>query len=204
MKFIMPMISAAIIAASAPAPAEIAMPGAPDISRVLAGTYQADPHHTQVVWTLNHMGFAPLSGMFGAAAGTLDINPALPNSAKVSVSFNIADMSTTAAPFTKHLSSADFFDVTRYPTATFISTSVETVGDHATITGKLTIKGITQTVKLAASFYGAGTHPMNKKVVIGFVATAKLKRSDFGLGFGAPIVGDDVDLQIQAAFERAS
>jgi len=193
---------AAALAAAIPAVAQAPTPGAPDATRVLAGNYKIDTNHTQVVWTVNHMGISPLSGSFGASGGTLDLDPAKPSTAKVTVNFNVADMSTTVPAFTKHLSSADFFDVVKFSTATFSSTEVQASGESAKITGNLTIKGITQPVTLDARFFGAGTNPMSKKLNVGFSATTTIKRSDFGLGYALPAIPDQVDLRIAAAFER--
>ena len=194
---------AALLAAAIPALAQIALPGARDAARVSAGTYKVDPNHTQVLWTVDHMGISPLSGAFGASGGTLEIDPAKPSAAKVTVTFNIADLSTTAPAFTKHLLSADFFDATKFPTATFTSTAVQASGENAKITGDLTIKGITKPVTLDTKFFGAGANPMNKKLNVGFSATTTIKRSDFGLGYAVPVVGDQLDLRIAGAFERA-
>lgn len=191
---------AAALAATIPATAQ--MPGAPDPSRVTAGVYKVDADHTQVVWTVNHIGVSALSGAFGASGGTLQLDPRNLSAAKVQVTFNVAAMTTTAPAFTKHLSSADFFDVAKFPTATFTSTAVQASGNNAKITGNLTIKGITKPVTLAAKFYGAGPNPFSKKLNVGFSATTSIKRSDFGLGYALPAVGDQVDLQISGAFER--
>ena len=177
-----------------------AVPGAPVKARVAAGTYAVDPNHTQVTWQVNHMGFSMLEGQFGASGGSITIDPAKPNATKVEVNFAIDQLSVTSAPFTGHLKSKDFFDVATHPTAKFVSTKVVATGDKATITGDLTIKGITKPVVLQATFVGAGTNPMNKKVNFGFRATSSIKRSDFGLGTAVPVVSDRVDLTINAAF----
>ena len=171
---------------------------------MIAARYQVDTDHTLVAWTVNHMGLTPLSGAIAASGGTLDIDPSKPTATKVTVTFKIADMSTTVPAFTKHLLSADFFEAEKHPTATFTSTSVEANGQKAMIKGDLTIKGITKPVALDAEFFGAGTNPMSKKLEVGFTATAQIKRSEFGLGFGVPSVTPDyVDLRIAAAFRRA-
>ena len=177
-----------------------AVPGAPVKARVAAGTYAVDPNHTQVTWQVNHMGFSMLEGQFGASGGSITIDPAKPNATKVEVNFAIDQLSVTSAPFTGHLKSKDFFDVATHPTAKFVSTKVVATGDKATITGDLTIKGITKPVVLQATFVGAGTNPMNKKVNFGFRATSSIKRSYFGLGTAVPVVSDRVDLTINAAF----
>jgi polyisoprenoid-binding protein YceI len=193
---------AALIVAP-PAVAQSQLPGAPDSARVSAGRYQVDTDHTQVLWMVNHMGISQLTGAIAASGGTLELNPSKPAEAKVTVTFNIADMSTTVPDFTKHLLSADFFEVEKHPTATFTSTSVETKGQKAKITGNLMIKGVTKPVTLEAKFFGAGANP-GKKLEVGFSATTQIKRSDFGLGFGVlSVTPDEVDLRIAAAFTRA-
>ena len=115
------------------------------------------------------------------------------------VSFDVLSP-VTSAPFAGHLKSKDFFDAATYPTAKFVSTKVVATGDKATITGDLTLKGVTKPVVLQATFVGAGANPMNKKLNFGFRATGKINRSDFGLGMAVPVVSDKVDLTINAAF----
>ena len=196
----MRLILATILAVTAAPLVAQGLPGAPDKTRVAAGTYAVDPNHTQVTWQVNHMGFSMLEGQFGASGGSITIDPAKPNATKVEVNFAIDQLSVTSAPFTGHLKSKDFFDVATHPTAKFVSTKVVATGDKATITGDPTIKGITKPVVLQATFVGAGTNPMNKKVNFGFRATSSIKRSDFGLGAAVPVVSDRVDLTINAAF----
>lgn len=192
------LILIAAFAGSLPAIAQ--QPGTAAVSRVVAGDYTVDTGHTQAVWTVNHLGIAPLSGAFGASGGTLTINPAKPSAAKVTVTFIIANIATTTSAFTKHLLSPDIFDAEKFPTATFTSTSVQVSGSAAKITGNLTLHGVTKPVTLNAKFFGAGANPITKKLNIGFTAATNIKRSDFGLGFFTPGVSDQVDLQIHATF----
>ncbi|SFP49319.1 YceI family protein [Sphingomonas rubra] len=198
-----PILATALLVLAAPVLAQGALPGAPQASRIAAGTYPVDPAHTQVTWQVNHMGFSMLQGQFGASAGQITIDPAKPNATKVEVTFQTDQLTTTAPRFTDHLKSKDFFDVANHPTARFVSTAVRATGDKATITGNLTIKGITKPVTLQATFVGAGANPMNKKLNFGFRATGTINRSDFGLGMATPVVSDKVDLTINAAFAAA-
>jgi polyisoprenoid-binding protein YceI len=161
-----------------------------------------DANHTQVTWEVNHLGFSMLEGQFGASGGSITVDPAKPAATKLTVSFNINDMSVTSAPFATHLKSADFFDVAKHPTATFTSTAVAIQGNTAKVTGNLTIKGITKPVTLDATFVGAGPNPMSKKLNFGFRATTTIKRSDFGLGMAVPVVSDETKLTINAAFQQ--
>ena len=101
-----------------------------------------------------------------------------------------------------HLKRADFFEAEKYPTATFTSTRIVARGTGATITGNLTLKGVTKPVTLAATFVGAGPGPMGAhKTNVGFHATTSIMRSQWGIAFGILLVSDRVDLVINAAFE---
>ena len=194
------VLAALALSVAIPAVAQTGLPGTQNKALVTAGTYAVDPNHTQVTWTLNHMGFSMLSGQFGAQGGTLTIDPAKPNSAKLDVTFAIDQLSVTAAPFANHLKSKDLFDAATYPTARFVSTSVVASGNRAKITGNLTIKDQTKPVTIDATLVGAGTNPMSKKLNFGFRGTTTIKRSDFGLGYATPVVADSVKLDINAAF----
>lgn len=203
------MFSAALIATlalAAPAIAQMPMqpPGKADVARVAAGTYAADPHHTQVAWSINHLGFSVYDGIFGDVTGTLTLDPAKPNAATVAIEVPVSGLVTTVHALDEHLKKADYLDAAKFPTVTFKSTAVTVNGSDATIAGALTLHGVTRPVTLAAHFVGAGTNPLSKKATVGFSATTTIKRSDFGMTTLAPALGDTVDLRINAAFERAN
>lgn len=195
---------AALIASVAPATAQTAAPGAPEVSRVAAGTYAADPRHTQVSWTINHLGFSIYEGIFGGATGTLMLDPAKPKAMTVAIDVPLSGLVTTVPALDEHLKKPDFFDAARFPMVTFKSTAVTVSGSNATITGLLTLHGVTKPVTLAARFVGAGVNPLSKKATVGFAATTTIRRSEFGMTTLLPALGDTVDLRINAAFERAS
>jgi polyisoprenoid-binding protein YceI len=183
-------------------PAAAQVPGAPDPSRVTAGSYKMDPNHSQIAWTINHFGFSLFHGLFGEPTGTLTLDPTKPSAASLSVTIPIDKVLTTSAQLNGHLQTPDFFDVKQFPTATFVSTKIVAKGTHATITGNLTLHGVTKLVVLDANLTGAGANPMSKASTVGFEASASIKRSDFGIVKYLPALGDKVDLQITAAFER--
>ena len=184
-------------------------PGAPDKTRVTAGTYAADPLHTMVVWEVDHLGFSKYTGIFGDVTGTLVIDPANLAAAKVDVTIPVSKVTTASAGLTSHLLRAgkdggkpDFFGAAPAD-AKFVSTSVVpgSDGDEAKVTGNLTLNGVTKPVTLDVDFHGAGMG-MNKKETIGFQAETTIKRSDFGVSMGIPYVSDAVELEIHAAFEK--
>jgi polyisoprenoid-binding protein YceI len=187
-----------------------ATPGTRNPAAVSGGVYTVDPAHTLVVWTLDHLGFSPYSGIFGDVTGTLALDPKNPNAARVDVTIPVSKVVTASAGLTQHLlqpgkdgAKADFFG-SNPGDARFVSTKVVAKGQRARITGNLTLNNITRPVTLDAIFYGAGKAPaqMGGKENVGFTATGTIARSQFGLGFGVPMVGDQVKLDISAAFQK--
>jgi polyisoprenoid-binding protein YceI len=185
-------------------------PGAKDAARVTGGTYQADPFHTLVGWRINHLGFNDYFGIFGDVTGTLTLDPKNPAAAKLDVTIPVAGITVANADLKAHLLSPgkdgakpDFFGAAPAP-ARFVSTAVviDDDGDEAKVTGNLTLNGVTKPVTLDVDFTGAGPAPMTNTETIGFEAEATIRRSDFGLGFGVPLVSDAVELEITAAFEK--
>ena len=194
-----------LIAQSAPQ-----TPGAVDVTRVTAGTYNTDPGHTLIGWRVSHFGFNDYFGIFGDATGTLVLDPAKPNASTVDITIPVGKVTTASAGLTGHLlragkevGKADFFGPAPAD-AKFVSTSVVAKGTTAKITGNLTLNGITKPVVLDTTFSGAGNNPFNKKATVGFHATAVIKRSEFGISYAVPMISDDVTLDISVAFEKAS
>ncbi len=175
-------------------------PGTSDLRRIAAGTYAVDPGHSQVTFTVNHLGFSTYRGTFGSVTGSMTIDPKTPGKAKVVIEIPMSGLITTVPKLTEHLMGADFFDAAKHPTARFVATAVRPSGKRARIIGNLTIKGVTKPVVLDAVLVGAGT--MMGKRTVGFDATTTIKRSDFGVSYGIPLVPDAVPLAISVAFER--
>jgi polyisoprenoid-binding protein YceI len=185
------------------------LPGSMDASRVAAGTYQLDAAHTLVGWRVNHFGFNDYFGLFGNISGSLEIDPADVSTAQLDVTIPIAEVVTASAGLTQHLlrapegeAAADFFGANPQP-ARFVSTSVERTGETtANVTGDLTLNGVTRPVTIAAEFTGAGPNPMSQVQTVGFEGTATINRQDFNINFALPMVGNEVELDLTAAFEK--
>lgn len=198
------------LAATAPLLAQSApeVPGQLDATRVVAGSYSADPAHSLIAWEVNHFGFSDYIGLFGDVAGTLTIDPDNLSAASVDVTIPVAKVTTASAGLTDHLlrpgkdgAKPDFFGPE--PTdARFVSTGVDATGNTAKIEGNLTLNGITKPVTLDAEFTGAGDNIYSKKLTVGFSATTMIKRSDFGINTALPLVSDAVELEIHVAFEK--
>jgi polyisoprenoid-binding protein YceI len=186
--------------------------GKPDTSRITGGTYAVDHYHTMVRWEVDHLGITPYFGIFGDITGTLTLDPKNPAAAKVDITIPIRKVTTANAELTAHLLKApakpgakpDFFGADPAD-ARFVSTAVVPDSDdpgEAEITGNLTLNGVTKPVTLEATFHGAGKAPkeMGGQEMIGFEAETTIKRSDFGIDMGIPMVSDEVELDIVAAF----
>ncbi len=163
-----------------------------------AETYTLDPTHTYVLWHINHFGFSNPSGKW-MAEGTLVLDEAKPQNSKVTATIHMNELSTGLAKLDEHLKDKDFFDVAQFPTATFTSQKVVMTGkDSATVSGTLTLHGVTKPVTLHVKLNKAGMSPITNKKTVGFTATAELKRSDFDIKAYLPNLGDNVKINIES------
>lgn len=159
--------------------------------------YTIDPEHTYPNFTINHLGFSTMYGRFGTTKGKISWDKAA-KTASVDITIDAASIDTGFKKRDDHLRSPDFLSVAEFPEITFKSSKVAFDGDtKATIEGNLTIKGVTKPVTLQVTHMHCGVHPMNKKNVCGFDATGKIKRSDFGVNFALPAVGDEMNLFLE-------
>lgn len=172
-------------------------------STVEGGRYTLEPNHTQVGFSVLHMGFSFYTGRFSNASGDLTLDPKQQAASTVRVSVPIASVATTSAKLDDELKSADWLDAAKFPTMTFKSTTVSPDGQgRAKVMGDLTLHGVTKSVTLDARFIGSGVNPLDKKYTAGFEITGDIKRSDFGVTKYVPLIGDTVHLSINAAFEK--
>jgi polyisoprenoid-binding protein YceI len=162
-----------------------------------AAKYGIDPTHTQVEFTYSHFGFSNITGRFDQVTGEFDLNTENLAKSKISIEIPINSMSTGVAKLDTHLQTADFFDVAKYPTASFKSNMVHAVSDKELhVMGDLTIHGVTKPVTLNVTVNKIAEHPLRKLPTAGFDAVTTIKRSDFGIGAYAPAVSDEVTLNI--------
>ncbi len=169
---------------------------------VKAGSYAVEPTHTQVGFTLLHLGFSYYSGVFSNVSGTLRLDPSRPDASRLEVSIPIDSVATTSAKLDGELKGPEWFDAQHYPAATFTSTRVMPMGKNAArVDGTLTLHGVSEPETLSVHFVGAGVNPLDKKYTVGFEAVGTIRRSQFGVKTYVPLVGDDVRLSIAGAFE---
>lgn len=166
--------------------------------------YVLDPTHTNITWKTSHFGFSSPSGKFAEVEGKLTLDEADPSASKVSVTVKPGSVLTGIEKFDAHLRSADFFNAEKYPTASFNSTKVELEGkDAAKIYGDLTLLGVTKPIVLHAKLNKIGVNPYSQKHTAGFSLTGTITRSEFGMAYALPGVGDAVLLDIEVEAVRA-
>ena len=164
-----------------------------------AETYTIDPNHSYVLWHISHFEFSHPSGKWMVAEGTLNLDKEQPQNSKVNVTIHVADMITGIPALDKHLKGQLFFDVEKYPNATFVSDKITKTGkDTAKIHGILTIRGVSKPITLDVKLNKMGISPITNKETVGFTASTTLKRSDFGITTLLPGLGDDVKIDIEA------
>lgn len=167
-------------------------------AQAAAETYKLDPMHTQVVWNINHFGFSNPAGKFASIDGTLVLDEAKPENSKVNATITIANLFTGLDKLNEHMLSPMFLDNAKFPTATFVSDRVVlTSATTATVSGTLTLHGVSKEVTLDVKLNKIGDNPIIKKKTAGFSATTVLKRSDFGITAYLPGLGDDVKIAIE-------
>jgi polyisoprenoid-binding protein YceI len=163
-----------------------------------ADTYTLDASHTAIVWHVNHFGFSTPSGKFMNVEGSVTLDEQSPMNSSVKVTIPVADVNSGVPKLDEHLKTADFFDVAKFPTATFVSTRVIPTGkDSARVIGDLTLHGVTKQVSLDVTLNKIGENMMKLKTA-GFTATTTIKRSDFGITTYVPALGDEVKLEIES------
>lgn len=169
-----------------------------------AGTYQLEDTHAYVTFSYSHLGFSRPVLRFQEFDATAEVVPDDPVSSSLRVTIDPASIDSAVEKFDEHLKSADMFDVAQHPEITFVSTGIEmTSPTEGTMTGDLTMKGVTKPVTLDVTLNGAGAHPMTGAETFGISATGTLDRTEWDLGYAAPAVGEEVELRIEAEFVQA-
>lgn len=169
----------------------------------LAAEYEIDRAHSAVSFKIKHLTISSVKGTFDDFSGTFTFDPANPSTASVEAVIQATSISTGDAKRDDHLRAPDFFDVAKYPTITFKSTGLTmSSATEGTLKGDLTMHGVTRPVTLAVVFNGALKDPWGNDK-IGFSATGKLDRTEFGLSYGKVLeggglmIGNDVEFALE-------
>jgi polyisoprenoid-binding protein YceI len=168
-----------------------------------ADTWQIDPMHTSVEFTVRHMMISNVKGTFQKTTGTVTIDGNDPTTAKIDATIDASSINTRVERRDADLKSPDFLDVAKYPTITFKSTKVEAAGEGKwKVTGDLTLHGVTKPVVLDVEGTGTPIKDPFGNTRAGASATTKINRKDFGVAYnkaleaGGVVVGDEVSITI--------
>jgi polyisoprenoid-binding protein YceI len=166
-----------------------------------ASTWKIDPAHAAAEFSIRHMGLSNVHGQFGGVNGEIVLDPANLSKASVKATVDVTTVDTGVADRDKHLKSADFFDVAKYPTMTFVSKSIAKSADGYAVTGDLTMHGVTKEVVLHLD-PPAKEQSIGPQTRRGFDATTTIHRQDFGLNWngtmksGDAMLGNDVKVTL--------
>ncbi|MGH2459464.1 MAG: YceI family protein [Chloroflexota bacterium] len=174
-------------------------------------TYQIDPAHSVVEFSVKHMMFSTVKGTFTGVAGEIVFDPENPAASSVRATADVASVTTGDKNRDNHLRSPDFFDAASHPTLTLVSKSVEPTNHQGTyhVVADLTMHGVTKEIALEASHLGTGTDPWGGTRA-GFTATTTINRKDWGLNYNAPLeaggvlVSDQVKISLDVESVKQS
>lgn len=172
-------------------------------ANVAAQTWRIESAKSKIEFSLRHMMVSKAKGQFGAFSGTVTGNPNDPTNARIDINIDPSSINTGNAERDADLRSANFFEVAKYPTVTFRSKRIARAGAGLTVTGDLTMHGVTKEVKLDVESFTV-TAPNR----VHALAKTKINRKDFGITWnkaldgGGVTLGDDVNLTITAQFVR--
>ena len=169
-------------------------------------TWEQDPMHSILGFTVSHLGISDVPGNFGDYNVTITSSREDFSDAVVELTVQTASIDTRVEPRNNHLKSPDFFNVEKYPTMTFKSNNIRKAGKNQyKLAGNLTLNGITKPVTVTMLYRGTTANPnANGAPVAGFQITGKIKRSDFNLGSGfpAPMISDEVEIKADGEFGK--
>lgn len=174
------------------------------VSAIAQTTWVEDPMHSKLGFTVTHLGIADVPGYFDDYDVTITSSKPDFSDAVVELTVNTSSINTQVDQRDNHLRSADFFDVEKYPTMTFKSTTIKKLKDgNYELTGNLTLHNTTKQVKVNMLYRGTTANPnANGAPVAGIQITGTIKRSDFGIGqgFPAPMISDEVRIKADGEF----
>ena len=169
------------------------------------GVWKSDDPHSQLGFTVTHLGISDVSGTFNDFDATITSSKPDFSDAVFELTAQTGSIHTRVEARDKHLKSADFFDAEKFPTMNFKSTSLNKTGNGKyKLTGDLTLHGVTKQVSMDLLYRGTVENAMNKKPTAGFQLTGTINRSDFniGKGFPAPMISDEVRIKADGEFAQ--
>jgi polyisoprenoid-binding protein YceI len=168
--------------------------------------YELDPVHTRVVFAVSHAGFSQALGAVSGSRGTLAFDPADWSGATLEVNVPLQRLDLGDDSWNRAALARNLLDAQRWPEARFVSTRIEALApDRFVVHGELTLHGVTREVPLQVTFNSLRRHPLPPfRRTAGFSATATISRADFGIDAWPSVIGDQVELRIEAEAVRGA
>ena len=162
-------------------------------------TWVPDPAHSEVDFTILHMSLSNVHGRFGNIKGSIVVNDADATKSTVNMTIDVTTVDTGQSARDSDLKGANFFDVAQFPTATFVSTSVAKTSSGLTVSGNLTLHGVTKPVVLEVDGPTGPMPGLDRKTHAGYSATTTVDRTAFGIGtrYPAAMLGDQIQLNVE-------
>lgn len=174
-----------------------------EVSQLQPGQYQLDPNHAALIFKIQHLGLSTFVGRFNQLQASLDFDPDNISNTRLDAQVMIESIDVNNQELAETLRGGGWFDAAQFPVATFTTESVQSgEAESFDFTGLLTLHGVTRPVTLAVQFHGGADNWLTGKYTLGFSATGQIKRSDFAIDSFIPLVGDEVELEVYAEFQR--
>jgi polyisoprenoid-binding protein YceI len=177
-------------------------------SLAFASSWEIDTTHASANFSVKHLGVSNTTGQLGPVTGMVELDDKDVTKSKIELSIDVNGIDTRNQKRDDHLKSPEFFDVAKFPKATFKSTKIEKAGEKFKVTGDLTMHGVTKSVTMDAEVTGEVENPFSKGVARAVTVSGVLNREDFGLSWNAPmanngfVVGKEVKVMFEAELAK--
>ena len=174
-----------------------------ELTTLKPGQYRLDPDHASLLFKVSHLQLSTYVGRFNEFDASLDFNPENMTATRLEAIVNTNSVDVNNDGLERTLSKPDWFDSGRYPQARFVTTAVRPLDNNSfEFSGDLTIRNVTRKVTLNGTFHGGATNILTGKYTLGFSAIGVISRASFGIDSYAKLVGDEVNLEVYAEFQR--
>jgi len=173
------------------------------ISALKPGAYQIDPQHSTLLFKIEHLGLSTYVGRFNDFSASLEFDPADLEATRLDARVDTTSVDVDDSIVEGTLQNSDWFHSEQFPQAAFTTRAIKPLGDNRFVfTGELTLRGVTKTVSFQGRFNGGATNLLTRRYTLGFTASGTINRTDFGIDRYTSLVGEEVELEFYAEFQR--